>query len=237
MHGPIEEGPAVYDAVFQAGQEFGIERLGWGTYLVNHVEGGFPQSTWSFVTAAPPEQRLETMQRYQVSGSVDPTNPRARMRTPVEVKWHNMAKFDHDFIGREALAAEIANPKRTTVTLRWNPDDVMDTYASLLRPGDPYKPIDLPYAPQRWPMAHADHVLKDGREIGYSSGTIYSTAYREFLSLGCIDIEASRLGEEVVIQWGDHGGAIKSIRAIVARFPYLNEERNSDVDVTTVPAR
>lgn len=43
LHGPIEEGPAIYDAVYQAGQEFGIERLGWGTYLVNHVEGGFPQ--------------------------------------------------------------------------------------------------------------------------------------------------------------------------------------------------
>jgi vanillate/3-O-methylgallate O-demethylase len=40
-----------------------------------------------------------------------------------------MAKFDHDFIGRETLAAEIAEPKRTTVTLRWNPGDVMNTFA------------------------------------------------------------------------------------------------------------
>jgi vanillate/3-O-methylgallate O-demethylase len=35
LHGPIEEGPAIYDAVYQAGQELGIERLGWSTYLVN----------------------------------------------------------------------------------------------------------------------------------------------------------------------------------------------------------
>ena len=33
----------MYEAVFQAGQEFGIERLGWGTYLVNHVEGEAPR--------------------------------------------------------------------------------------------------------------------------------------------------------------------------------------------------
>jgi len=223
--------------VFQAGKDLGIERLDWGTYLVNHVEGGFPQATWSFVTAAPLEQRLETMQRSQVSGSVDPMNTRSRMRTPVEVRWHNMAKFDHDFIGREALAAEMTNPKRTTVTLRWSPDDVMDTYASLLRPGTAYKPIDLPYAPQRWPMAHADHVLKDGREIGYSSGSIYGSAFRQVLSLGCIDIEACQLGNEVVVQWGDYGGAIKSIRATIERFPYLDEGRNSDVDATTLPAR
>ena len=63
-------------------------------------------------------------------------NLRARNRTPVEVRWHNMARFDHDFIGREALVTEIASPKRTTVTLRWNSDDVMDSYASLLRPGE-----------------------------------------------------------------------------------------------------
>ena len=45
------------------------------------------------------------------------------MRTP----GHNLAKFDHDFVGREALATEIAKPKRTTITLCWNADDVLDT--------------------------------------------------------------------------------------------------------------
>jgi glycine cleavage system aminomethyltransferase T len=238
LHGPIEEGPAIYDAVYKAGLELGIERLGWGTYLVNHVEGGFPQSTWTFAIAHPdPAQRLAFMKLFQISGSVDPTNTRARNRTPVEVNWHNMARFDHDFVGRAALAAEIANPRRTTVTLRWNAEDAMDTYASLLRPGTPYKAIDLPYAPQRWPMAHADHVLKDGREVGYSSGTIYSAHFREYLSLGCIDIAAAKLGEELVVQWGDPGGAIKNIRATVARFPYFTDGRNSDLDVRATPAR
>ena len=237
LHGPIAEGPAIYDAVYRAGKEYGIERLGWGTYLVNHVEGGFPQHTWTFIGAVAASRWPEMMKYWQVSGSVDPANMRARTRTPVEVRWHNMARFDHDFVGREALAAEMANPKRTTVTLRWNGDDVMDTYASLLRPGDTYKPIDLPYAPQRWPMAHADHVLKDGREIGYSSGTIYSYSFREFLSQGCVDIADAKIDNEVVVQWGDHGGAIKSIRAAVARFPYLTEGRNSDVDVTSLSPR
>ena len=43
---------------------------------------------------------------HKISGSVDPADMRARFRTPVEVRWHNMAKFDHDFVGREALATE-----------------------------------------------------------------------------------------------------------------------------------
>ena len=233
LHGPIEEGPAIYDAVYQAGQDLGIERLGWSTYLVNHVEGGFPQGTWTFVPAVAPTRWPEMMKFWQVSGSVDPTNMRARTRTPVEVRWHNMAKFDHDFIGREALSAEMANPKRTTVTLRWNPDDVIDTYASLLRPGNAYKPIDLPYAPQRWPMAHADRVVIDGREVGYSSGTIYSFAFREFLSLGCLDIDVSNIDNEVVVHWGDHGGPIKNIRATVARFP--TSPRDATATLTSPP--
>src|SRR5262249_8139546 len=237
LHGPIEDGPAIYDAVYQAGQAYGIERLGWGTYLFNHHQGGLPQQTLAFTSAAGMSRWPKLMKTWQISGSVDPTNMRARTRTPVEVRWHNMARFDHDFIGREALAAEIASPKRTTVTLRWNADDALDTYASLLRPGAAYKPLDLPYAPQRWPMAHADHVVKDGREIGYSSGTSDSPAFREFLSHGCIDIEACSIGNQVVVRWGDHGGAIKDVRATVARFPYLTEGRNSDLDVSALPAR
>jgi len=237
LHGPIEDGPKIYDAVYQAGQEFGIERLGWGTYLVNHVEGGFPQITWTFIPAAMPDDQAAPYIRhtFKISGSVDPSDLRARYRTPVEVGWHHMCKFDHDFLGRAALEAEVANPKRTVVTLRWNPQDVVDTWASLLRPGEPYKTFDLPYSPNVWPQAHADHVVKDGRRIGISSGTIYSYYFREVLSMGCIDVDASPIGTEVVVQWGDYGGRIKDVRATVERFPYLTVGRNSDVDVTAIP--
>ena len=237
LHGPIEDGPKIYDAVYRAGQEFGIERLGWGTYLVNHVEGGFPQITWTFIPVPGLlDDRAKAFigQFFKISGSVDPANLRARFRTPVEVGWHRMCKFDHDFLGRAALETEVAHPKRTVVTLRWNPEDVIDIYASLLRPGDEYKTIDLPYAPNVWPQAHADHVVKDGRQIGISSETIYSYHFREVLSMGCIDLEASQIGTELIIQWGDYGGKIKDVRATVGRFPYLTEGRNSDLDVTTM---
>ncbi|MFD2858216.1 hypothetical protein ACFSZS_30490 [Seohaeicola zhoushanensis] len=154
LHGPMEDAAAVYDAVYEAGKEFGIERLGWGTYLVNHVEGGFPQHTWTFISALPEAKWPRAMRRWEVSGSVDPMELRPRLRTPVEVRWENMAKFDHDFIGQDALAAEIADPKRRTVTLKWNHDDVLDVFASLLRNGEPYKSFDFPIrrSAGRWPM-------------------------------------------------------------------------------------
>jgi glycine cleavage system aminomethyltransferase T len=234
LHGPLADGPAIYQAVLDAGKDLGIERLGWGTYLVNHVEGGFPQITWTFVPAVDPAWWPAMSAMWQISGSVDPKEMRPRTRTPVEVRWHNMAKFDHDFVGSQALAAEMANPKRTTVTLRWNADDLIDMYSSLFRTGETYKPLDLPYAPQRWPMAHADHILSGGRPVGYSSGTAYSYYFREVISMGCVDLNVSDIGTEVVVQWGDHGGRIKNVRATVDRFPYLITGRNSDVDVTAM---
>jgi vanillate/3-O-methylgallate O-demethylase len=84
-------------------------------------------------------------------------------------------------------------------------------------------------------MAYADHVLVDGRKVGWSSGTIYSPHYREFLSHGCIDVTEAEVGREVVVKWGDHGGPITDIRATVERFPYLAEGRNDKIDVSSLP--
>ena len=196
VRGPIEDSEIVYDAVFRAGQDLGIQRLGWRTYLVNHVEGGFPQMCWTFWTAGYAEPGFrEICFAPTVTGSVDPANSRARLRTPAEVGWQKAVRFDHEFIGRKALEKEVADPRRTVVTLRWNPDDVMDIYGSLLRPGEEFKTIDLPSSPT-WKeglLAHADHILKDGREVGISSGTIYSYYFREVLSMGCIDVDLAQV--------------------------------------------
>ncbi len=106
LHGPLEEGPEVYDAVFRAGASFGIERLGWLTYPVNHVEGGFPQSNWTFFGAAQEDPSFidfvntSNIVRWappSYSGSIDPANRRARYRTVTEVGWEKSVKLDHDF--------------------------------------------------------------------------------------------------------------------------------------------
>jgi vanillate/3-O-methylgallate O-demethylase len=241
LRGPIAEGPEIYDAVLRAGADLGLERLGWRTYMVNHVEGGFPQLAWTFMFAAPEDagypEFAPAHDAVMVSGSVDPADMRARYRTPVELDWHRAARFDHDFLGRKALEAEVASPKRTIVTLRWNADDVIDIYASLLRPGKEYKTLDLPTHPySRGVHAHADHVLKDGKPVGISSGTIYSYYYREVLSHCTIDIDAAEVGNEVIVKWGDFGGRIKDVRATVARYPYLDLEPNQSYDLSHVPS-
>jgi vanillate/3-O-methylgallate O-demethylase len=244
LHGPLEQGPAVYDAVVRAGADLGLQRLGWRTYTVNHVEGGFPQLIWTFMFTAIEDPGFraiaggdDSIWKPIVSGSVDPGDARARYRTPVELDWHRGARFDHDFIGREALEKEVADPKRTIVTLRWNSDDVIDIYASLLRPGDEYKTLELPTHPHlRGVHAHADHVIKDGKEVGVSSGTVYSYYYREVISHCTIDLDCTEIGTEVIVKWGDFGGKIKDVRATVERYPYLELERNQTYDISQVPS-
>jgi vanillate/3-O-methylgallate O-demethylase len=240
LHGAFAEGPEVYDAVFRAGQPFGIERLGWRTFQVNHVEGGFPQQFWTFTASVFEDEGYRAFARSnpylppepQFIGSTDPQDRRARYRTPCEVGWERSAKLDHDFTGRAAIEHELADPKRTVVTLEWDPEDVIDIYASLFRLGEEYKYLEAPTVPGlRPPYAYADDVVQGGRRIGISSGVVYSYFYRQQISMCTIDRDQAEIGNEVVVRWGDHGGRIKDVRARVARFPYLNEVRNRDVSV------
>jgi vanillate/3-O-methylgallate O-demethylase len=238
VRGPLEDGATVYDAIYQANREIGIERLGWRTYLVNHVEGGFPQMMWTFGSAMMDEPGVKEMMgadhfafNTQKTGSYDPANRRVRLRDPFEVNWGSAVKFDHDFAGRSALEAIAEAPPRRTVTLRWNAEDVIDIYASLFRKGEEYKTMDLPTTPP-WThgmVEHADRVLLNGQEVGVSSGNIYSYYFRESLSMGCIDAELTEPGTELIVEWGDHGHRIKPVRVTVERFPYLSNARNSDV--------
>ena len=142
-----------------------------------------------------------------------------------------------DFTGRAALEEEAENPRRRVVSLVWNPEDVIDIYASLLRPGEEYKTLDLPTHPHsRGVHAHADHVLKDGAPVGISSGTIYSYYYREVISHAVIDRALAEIGTEVTVRWGDFGAAIKDVRATIARYPYLDLEPNQTYDLSQVPS-
>ena len=246
VRGPIEDGPAVYDAIYQANREIGIERLGWRTYLVNHVEGGFPQQGWTFGLGQsydPGFRKWIGEDHFalhgQRTGSYDPADNRARQRTPFEVNWGSAVRFNHDFLGREALEKAAQSPdQRRTVTLRWNAEDVIDIYASLYQQGEEYRTMDLPTTPP-WShgmLEHADRILKDGKLVGISSGSIYSYYFRENLSMGCIDEELATPGTELIVQWGDFGRRIKDVRVTVDQFPYLTAERNSDVSPAYSPA-
>ncbi|KQU38417.1 MULTISPECIES: aminomethyltransferase family protein [unclassified Rhodococcus (in: high G+C Gram-positive bacteria)] len=244
VRGPLEYGPAVFDAVYKAGRAFDITRLGWRTYVVNHTEGGFPQQGCTFLPAAFKDPGFVSHPMFgatlpphqvngQLSGSAESADITKRLRTPFEVNWGWMAKFDHDFIGRAALEAEAASPRRKTVVLKWNKDDVLDVFASQFEPGEEYRNFEFPTTPQSPAGDHADIVTKDGVEVGISSLAVYSYYYREMLSHSTMDVGLAEIGTEVVLHWGHHGERVKQIRATVERFPYLDLPANKDIDLVS----
>jgi glycine cleavage system aminomethyltransferase T len=246
LHGPIERARAVYAAVVKAGEPFGIQRLGWGQYMMNHTENGFPQAHMHFLCPwfEHPQlaKNLIAMGRGSAAppllkGSAGP-NIQLRYRNPVELGWAHVIKFDHEFQGRKVLEREVAKPTRKMVTLSWNADDILDIYRSHLQPGEEYAFMDFtqPRTGKRVGGVHfSDLVLKNGKTVGISSGRIYSYYYRQMISLCSIDAAAGELGEEVLVLWGDPGTRQKQIRATVERFPFYNENRNEKLDVSAIP--
>ena len=48
VHGKVEDARPVYNAIFKAGEAFGIRKLGLHAYMMNHTEDGFPQAYYHF---------------------------------------------------------------------------------------------------------------------------------------------------------------------------------------------
>ncbi len=245
VHGSTSEAVLLYDAIVAAGEPFGLTKLGWRVYQMNHTQNGFPQSFVHFplpwgddkgfmaFLGMPPE--MDGLPAT-LAGSMG-ADIKLRYRSPVELGWGKTIKFDHDFIGRVALEKEVQQPRRKMVTLVWDIEDLLDVHLSQYRDGEPYAwmdPIDLGQR-HGGHIMHADQVLRDGRIVGVSSGRAYSYYYRAMLSLCSIDVGHGELGTQVTVLWGDPGTRQKEIRATVSRFPYLNENRNENVDVTTIP--
>lgn len=184
-----------------------------------------------------PDFRKIALNQMKCTGSVEPENHRARFRSLVEVNWDWMAKFNHEFTGRAALEAEMANPKRRTVTLVYNADDLIDIYRSQFT-DDPYKLMEWPCAVEQPAGGHQDYVTtRDGKVIGYASDPTYSSHYHLTVSQAILNIDEIEEGKEVIMKWGDFGGKIKDVRATIAKFPYIHDVMdNRDYDLSTVPS-
>jgi glycine cleavage system aminomethyltransferase T len=241
IHGRWDEGSAVYQRIVEAGQKYGIRRLGGRTKMVNHVEACFPTPSVDFVPAwfGPDEEDFRAHAGAntfrplayftQHGGSAATGDPDTLTKSPVELGWGRNIKFDHDFIGADALREEVANPRRTMRTLVWNADDVVDVIASYFRTGQ------QPYDFMEWPRGYlgkvvADRIVTaDGVDVGTTTSRCYSYYFRAMISLAVIDVAHAEVGTELAVVWGAADGPQKIIRATVAAAPYKTDRRRADV--------
>ena len=246
LQGPQEHADEISETIVAAGQDYGIRRLGGRTASINHLEAHFPPRGRVFIPAILDDAReeyqawlRENMHRvsrdiltYPIEGSFEADDISAWYRSPVELGWENRIAFDHDFIGREALEAEVENPRRAMVTLAWDDEDVIDVYRSLFEDSTPHKFMEMPNK-QKWVM-ESDRVEDDGNLVGVSTFRGYSYYFRKMLSLCTIDVEYSEPGTEVTIVWGEGEDPLspsvethvpKEVRATVAPAPYKEDKR------------
>ena len=241
LHGPSAKGVEVYNAILEAGREFGIKRLGELAKGVNHVEACYPTPTWDFIPAIFDEddEDLKGFTAFigpgamyfrgdfsRKGGSVD--DPvREACFSPVELGWGKALAFDHDFPGCKILEEEIRDPRRKICTLEWNDEDVADVQSSLFRPGETYQFMVLP----REYTLVADKVLKEGKMVGVSTSRCYSYFFRKMISLCVIDIDLCKPGTQVEVVWGDRNKKQKTIRATVAPAPYKTDKKRGDLNM------
>jgi vanillate/3-O-methylgallate O-demethylase len=144
-------------------------------------------------------------------------------------------KFDHDYIGRDALQRQATLPQRKKVTFAWNRDDVVKVMASLFDDGDIYKYIDLPLS--NYTSASYDKIVgRGGKTVGLSMFAGYSYNERSMLSLGVVDRVVAE-GTELTRVWGEEGGGSRKttverhkqaeIRVVVSPVPYSKVARET----------
>ena len=241
LFGPTAEGEDVRAAIVEAGKEFGLVQVGSRVYATNTLESGWiPCPLPAIFTGDDLKDYREWLpaQGYEGTGSLGGSYYSDDISdyylTPWDLGYGGFVKFDHDFTGREALE-QIGPPKRQKVTLAWHGDDVARAMETMFQRENRAKYIDLPLSNySTWPN---DKILQDGKMVGVSTFSGYSSNESSMLSLAIVDVDQSEPGTEVTLVWGEEGGGSSKpvverhvqteIRATVSPVPYAEVVRAS----------
>ena len=122
-----------------------------------------------------------------------------------------------DFIGREALRAEKeAGSRRKFVGLELDWRNIVDLYAKACRP-----PEIAPHV--RWDAMTA---RVGDRIVGRATSATWSPTLSKLIAFGCLDIDATATGTEVIVDWTDQWFApIGPVHATVVRLPFVELKR------------
>jgi syringate O-demethylase len=242
LFGPWEHGDAVKAAIVEAGKEFGLRQVGARAYSSNTLESGWIPSPMPAIYSG------EKMKAYRqwlpangyeavasLGGSFYSKEIEDYYLTPWDLGYGPIVKFDHDFIGREALEKIAQRPHRVKVTLALDNEDITRAISTMFLKKERAKYFDFPSAV--YATLPYDKVLHDGKMIGISTWCGYSANEGRMLTLAILDPRYSEPGTEVAFVWGEEGGGSgkptverhvqTEIRAIVSPVPYSEVARTS----------
>ncbi|HLJ17101.1 MAG TPA: hypothetical protein VKV15_21590, partial [Bryobacteraceae bacterium] len=235
LFGPWEDGEPVKAALVSAGEEFGLRLVGARAYSSNTLESGWIPSPMPAIYSG---EKLKAYRQWlpansyeaiaSLGGSFYSDRIEDYYLTPYDLGYGPIVKFDHDFIGREALERMASEPHRKKVTLALDSEDVTRAISTMFEKTHRAKYFDFPSAV--YSTLPYDKVLHGGKRIGISTWCGYSSNEGRMLTLAVLDNEFAAPGTEVTFVWGEEGGgSLKptverhvqiEIRAIVSPCPY-----------------
>jgi glycine cleavage system aminomethyltransferase T len=214
LFGPEEHHEEFLKAILEAGEEYGLVRGGAIAYGSTLAESGWISSPVPAIYTAPdlqayrdwlPEFTIESVGTL-LAGSFRPETIEGYYRTPWDLGYGHVIKFDHDFIGREALEEMATKPHGQKVWLSWNEEDTERVLvdSELNRPDMP-----RPLNPYKMDVLRHDQVLVNGELVGTTHVHAY-TVNVGWVSIAAIKQQDAVEGAEVEILWGDHDGGAGS---------------------------
>jgi glycine cleavage system aminomethyltransferase T len=240
LFGPWDDRESVHEVLLAAGEEFGLRQAGGRAYSSNTLESGWIPSPLPAVYSG---EKLKAYREwlpaagYEGSASIGGSFPSDEIEdyyfTPWDLGYGSYVKFDHDFIGREALERMADDEHRVKVTLALDDEDVTRTVATMFQKTDRAKFIDWPSAV--YSMHPYDRVTADGETVGVSTWIGYSANEGKMLTLAVLEAEHAEEGTEVTLVWGEEDGGTSKptveahvqteIRAVVSPVPYVEAAR------------
>jgi len=241
--GPYAEGEEIRSAIMEAGKDAGIVQVGARAYASNTLESGWIPSP---VPAVYTGEKMKAYREWlpgtsyeanaSIGGSFVSNNIEDYYTTPHELGYASFTKFDHDFIGKEALQKMEGKVHRQKVTFAWNDQDVGKVMQSMFAPaGENYKFIDIPLA--NYASSSFDAVMSGGKVVGASMFSGYSFNERKVLSLGFVEEQYAKPGTNLTLIWGEENGGTKKttverhkqldMRVTVGPTPYGKQARET----------
>jgi vanillate/3-O-methylgallate O-demethylase len=226
---------AVAAAIIEAGKDSGLRQGGALAYPTTCLESGWVglpvPAIYSGDAMRPYREYLSAdglEANAGLGGSFYSANIADHYYSPWDLGVGRTIKFDHDFIGRDALERKAKESHKKKVRLEWNDDEVLKVIGkSLFNTTEKRaKYLDMPLSV--YSTYKVDRVTVGGELVGLSEYTGYLSTARKFLSIALLDEAHAVDGNEVTVVWGDHGDtnstlekhALTEVRAIVDTKAY-----------------
>ena len=202
---PVDDGADVWDALFDAGERFGLGAGGLHAVDVARIEAGMVIVGADYTPAA--------LDRLGDPLPVSPEN----MTTPFELNLHRFVDLgqEADFVGKEALRRELeAGPKRSMVGIEIDWRDVVGLY----------RDSDIPpeVTPQviRFPLP----ILRDGSRIGRATSVTWSPTVNKIIGFAHVVSAHAGPGTPVTVEWAA-GPVSGEVGATLVALPHYRLRR------------